>query len=171
MCSGIFVPLKSLWKQLCSKEIEVFNKALQPIVIQRTRLRTYDLMWLSVTPISVAHVTHVGPTTPSSPIHVFSHYSLNNLPSILLALQGKHYSCITAPWNTILLTMLPIDHWCQHPRWNLHYQGAPVSVYMWFDPQNTILYIISYKEDDTVIRALKSILDLTSTAASQCKKK
>ncbi|KAJ7866098.1 hypothetical protein B0H14DRAFT_3084268 [Mycena olivaceomarginata] len=65
-----------------------------------------------------------------------------------------------------------LDHWCQHPRWNLHYQGAPVSVYMRFDrQQNTILYIISYKEDDTVIRALKSILDLTSTAASKCKKK
>jgi hypothetical protein len=35
LCSGIFVPLKSLWKRLCSKEIEVFNKALQPVVIQR----------------------------------------------------------------------------------------------------------------------------------------
>ncbi|KAJ7856897.1 hypothetical protein B0H13DRAFT_2237760 [Mycena leptocephala] len=67
---------------------------------------------------------------------------------------------------------LPTEHWCQHPRWNLHYQGAPISVYMRFDRRcNTVLYIISYKEDDTVIRALKSILDLSSTAASQSKEK
>jgi hypothetical protein len=42
MCSGIFVPLKSLWKRLCSKEIEVFNKALQPIVIQRILRKRTD---------------------------------------------------------------------------------------------------------------------------------
>ncbi|KAJ7271270.1 hypothetical protein C8J57DRAFT_1435452 [Mycena rebaudengoi] len=55
------------------------------------------------------------------------------------------------------------EYWCQHPRWNLHYQGAPLSIYMRYDcRRNTILYIISYKEDDTIIQALRSILNLSS---------
>jgi hypothetical protein len=59
------------------------------------------------------------------------------------------------------------EYWCQHPRWNLHYQGAPLSIYMRYDcRRNTILYIISYKEDDTIVQALRSILNLSSLFAA-----
>ncbi|KAJ7486764.1 hypothetical protein FB451DRAFT_1227997 [Mycena latifolia] len=64
------------------------------------------------------------------------------------------------------------DHWCQHPRWNLHYQGAPLSVYMRFDRRrNTILYIISYKEDDTIVNALRSMLALGARSVGRSEEK
>ncbi|KAJ7897527.1 hypothetical protein B0H13DRAFT_2234376 [Mycena leptocephala] len=93
--------------------------------------------------------------------HLFS--KSNADPAFLMNLLGRpdYWAPVTRRHFDEQDALESCDHWCQHPRWNLHYQGAPISVYMRFDRRcNTVVYIISYKEDDTVIRALKSILDL-----------
>ncbi|KAL3489033.1 hypothetical protein BJX62DRAFT_166112 [Aspergillus germanicus] len=58
------------------------------------------------------------------------------------------------------------DFFCQHPRWNLHVQGAPLSVYMRYSAAiNLTTYIISHKEGDSSIRVLSSIFDTTIETA------
>ena len=60
-----------------------------------------------------------------------------------------------------------LEFFCQHPRWNLHVQGAPLSVYMRYDAvHNLTTYIISHKQNDTSVRAFRSILDVARTTAS-----
>ena len=54
------------------------------------------------------------------------------------------------------------DFFCQHPRWNLQVQGAPVSVYVKHNvKQNTTIYIVSHKINDTVITSLRSMLNIS----------
>lgn len=68
--------------------------------------------------------------------------------------------------SRMTLTSL-LDLFCQHPRWNLHVQGAPLSVYMRHDITRILTtYIISHKEFDTSVNALKSILNTALRAAS-----
>ena len=60
-----------------------------------------------------------------------------------------------------------LDLFCQHPRWNLQVQGAPLSVYMRHDlTRDLTTYIISHKEFDTSINTLKSILHIALKTAS-----
>ncbi|KAE8351968.1 hypothetical protein BDV28DRAFT_9705 [Aspergillus coremiiformis] len=59
------------------------------------------------------------------------------------------------------------DLYCQHPRWNLQVQGAPLSAYMRYDVQRDLtVYIISHKENDTSVRALRSLLALALKSKS-----
>lgn len=65
------------------------------------------------------------------------------------------------------LRKFSIDFSCQHPRWNLQLQGAPLSVYMRYDKSSeTTTYIISHKEGDTNVNALKNIIN-TALRASE----
>ncbi|KAL2802418.1 hypothetical protein BJX63DRAFT_440938 [Aspergillus granulosus] len=58
------------------------------------------------------------------------------------------------------------DFFCQHPRWDLHVQGAPLSVYMRYSVAlNLTTYIISHKENDSSIRVLSNIFDTTVETA------
>ncbi|EAW13298.1 uncharacterized protein ACLA_017450 [Aspergillus clavatus NRRL 1] len=67
--------------------------------------------------------------------------------------------------------LLACDFFCQQPRWNLHYQGAPVSVYVRYNVTlNLTAYIISHKMADTSIEALHEILNLAVRAASPNRK-
>ncbi|KAL3473601.1 hypothetical protein BJX99DRAFT_261135 [Aspergillus californicus] len=55
---------------------------------------------------------------------------------------------------------LACDFFCQHPRWNLQVQGAPLSVYMRYNAAlNLTTYVISHKEGDSSVRVLSDILD------------
>ncbi|CAI7648622.1 unnamed protein product [Penicillium pancosmium] len=59
------------------------------------------------------------------------------------------------------------DLFCQHPRWNLHVQGSPLSVYSRHDlTRNLTTYIISHNESDTSVNTLKSILNIAIDTAS-----
>lgn len=58
------------------------------------------------------------------------------------------------------------DFYCQHPRWNLHFQGAPLSVYLRYDAALRLTsYIISHKEGDSNIQALQNIFNLAIKTA------
>lgn len=60
-----------------------------------------------------------------------------------------------------------IDLFCQHPRWNLHVQGCPLSVYSRHDlTRNLTTYVISHTESDTSIDTLKSLLNIAIDTAS-----
>ncbi|KAJ5098087.1 hypothetical protein N7532_005088 [Penicillium argentinense] len=59
------------------------------------------------------------------------------------------------------------DLFCQHPRWNLHVQGSPLSVYVRHDIiRNLTTYVISHKEGDTSINTLKSLLNIAMNTAN-----
>jgi hypothetical protein len=52
------------------------------------------------------------------------------------------------------------DYFCQHPRWNLQVQGAPLSVYVSRHVKTGLTaYIISHKPEDTSVLALQQILE------------
>ena len=76
----------------------------------------------------------------------------------------------------------PVTHWishsgakldgfdfsCQHPRWNLQVQGAPLSVYMQHTVETeTTIYIISHKQKDTNVAALKELLNIGLRVSSE----
>ncbi|KAJ5147531.1 hypothetical protein N7526_000883 [Penicillium atrosanguineum] len=68
-------------------------------------------------------------------------------------------------------TDLASDLFCQHPRWNLQVQGAPLSVYVRHDiTRDSTTYIISHKEFDTSITTLKSLLGIALNTASAAQK-
>ncbi|KAJ5384595.1 hypothetical protein N7517_002506 [Penicillium concentricum] len=67
--------------------------------------------------------------------------------------------------------LLACDLFCQHPRWNLQAQGAPLSVYVRHDiTRDLTTYIISHKKFDTSISTLKSILKIALNVTSPVKK-
>lgn len=71
--------------------------------------------------------------------------------------------------RNILIVVL--DLFCQHPRWNLHVQGSPTSVYMRHDIRHDVTtYIISHKELDTSIKTLQSLLNIALNTASTTQK-
>lgn len=62
--------------------------------------------------------------------------------------------------------MVP-DIFCQHPRWNIAVQGAPLSVYMRYDAVHDLTtYIISHKQNDSSVKALRSIMDIATRKQS-----
>jgi hypothetical protein len=64
-------------------------------------------------------------------------------------------------WKAVLRFVGASDFFCQHPRWNLHFQGAPLSAYVRHDAvQKLTVYVISHKLKDTSINALRQLLDL-----------
>ncbi|KAJ5913911.1 hypothetical protein N7504_002794 [Penicillium tannophilum] len=67
--------------------------------------------------------------------------------------------------------LVACDLFCQHPRWNLHVQGSPTSVYMRHDVKRDLTtYIISHKELDTSIKTLQSLLSIALNTASNNRK-
>jgi hypothetical protein len=55
-----------------------------------------------------------------------------------------------------------IDFFCQHPRWNLDVQGAPLSVCLRYEANHgRIIYIIAHKENDNCVEALRHILTVS----------
>lgn len=94
------------------------------------------------------------PMTEQSVDELFSSLQLN--PGFLQNLLGRpDYWAPQPRWHEEDGKLLDCDFFCQHPRWNLQAQGAPLSVYMKFDAQRDLTtYIISHKPHDKVVLAL-----------------
>jgi hypothetical protein len=89
---------------------------------------------------------------------LFSSLQLN--PDFLQNLLGRpDYWAPQPRWREESGKLLDCDFFCQHPRWNLQAQGAPLSVYTRYDAQRDLLiYLISHKPDDKVTLALRKQL-------------
>lgn len=93
--------------------------------------------------------------------HLFDSLRLNH--AFLLNMLGQpDYWAPQTLWNEEDGSLLGIDFFCQHPRWNLQAQGAPLSVYSKYDAQRDLtVHIVSHKPQDTVVRSLRALLDIT----------
>lgn len=93
--------------------------------------------------------------------HLFDSLRLN--PAFLLNMLGRpDYWAPQTLWNEDDGSLLGLDFFCQHPRWNLQAQGAPLSIYSKYDAQRDLtVYIVSHKPQDTVVRSLRALLDIT----------
>ncbi|KAF2256916.1 hypothetical protein BU26DRAFT_527151 [Trematosphaeria pertusa] len=107
------------------------------------------------------------PMTRSSVIDLFSSLSLN--PAFLQNMLGRpDYWAPQARWDQESDHFLGCDFFCQHPRWNLQVQGAPLSVYLRYDAQRDLTtYIISHKPNDTVVNSLRALLHHTTRHHAQ----
>ncbi|KAG2014499.1 hypothetical protein GB937_006725 [Aspergillus fischeri] len=93
---------------------------------------------------------------------------LNADPSFIMNLLGRpDYWAPQTRWTSDSNSnILACDFYCQHPRWNLHFQGAPLSVYVRYDAALRLTsYIISHKEGDSNIQALQNIFNLAIKTA------
>jgi hypothetical protein len=64
--------------------------------------------------------------------------------------------------------LLSCDFFCQHPRWNLQAQGAPLSVYTKYDVQrDLIVHVISHKVNDKAVLSLRQQLDALTRHKAQ----
>ncbi|KAF2715238.1 hypothetical protein K504DRAFT_457409 [Pleomassaria siparia CBS 279.74] len=100
--------------------------------------------------------------TSSSVDHLYTSLSLN--PSFILNMLGRpDYWAPQLRWDQEGSDFLGFDFYCQHPRWNILHQGAPLSVYSKHDVQRDLtLYIISHNQNDTIVRALRALLTNTT---------
>ncbi|KAF2268765.1 hypothetical protein CC78DRAFT_488149 [Lojkania enalia] len=105
---------------------------------------------------------YIIPMTQSSVDRLFSSLGLN--PSFLPNMLGRpDYWAPQSRLDQEGDRVVACDLFCQHPRWNLQVQGAPVSVYSKHDVQRDLtVYIVSHKPGDTVIGTLRSLLDTTT---------
>ncbi|KAJ4989324.1 argininosuccinate lyase [Stagonosporopsis vannaccii] len=96
--------------------------------------------------------------TKQSVDELFSSLQLN--PGFLQNLLGRpDYWAPQPRWHEEDGQLLDCDFFCQHPRWNLQAQGAPLSVYMKYDVQRDLtVYLISHKPSDKAVLALKKQL-------------
>ena len=101
------------------------------------------------------------PMTQSSVNDLFGSLSLNS--EFILNLLGRpDYWAPQQRWDLEGSKLLGCDFFCQHPRWNLQAQGAPLSIYMKHDVQRDLtVYIISHKQNDTIVKSLRSLLNAT----------
>jgi hypothetical protein len=104
----------------------------------------------------------------SSVTHIFSSLRLNH--AFLLNMLGRpDYWAPQTLWNGSEHEILNgCDYYCQFPRWNLHAQGAPLSIYCKYDAQRDLtVHIIAYKQNDTIVRSLRNLLDITVRHSAQ----
>lgn len=107
------------------------------------------------------------PMTERSVDELFSSLQLN--PGFLQNLLGRpDYWAPQERWHEEDGQLLDCDFFCQHPRWNLQAQGAPLSIYMKYDAQRDLtVYIISHKPHDKVVLALQKQLTTFTTHSVQ----
>ena len=107
------------------------------------------------------------PMTEQSVDELFSSLQLN--PGFLQNLLGRpDYWAPQPRWHEEDGKLLDCDFFCQHPRWNLQAQGAPLSVYMKYDVQrDLIVYVISHKPHDKVVLALRKQCDTLTRHSAQ----
>ncbi|PKX89344.1 uncharacterized protein P174DRAFT_516014 [Aspergillus novofumigatus IBT 16806] len=88
-------------------------------------------------------------------------HTLQVNPLFIMNLLGRvDYWAPQTEWHTDDDgNFLACDFFCQHPRWNLYFLGAPLSVYMRYNAALKLTtYIISHKNGDSSIRVLTEIL-------------
>lgn len=107
------------------------------------------------------------PLTEQSVEELFGTLHLN--PGFLQNLLGRpDYWAPQPRWHEEDGALLDCDLFCQHPRWNLQAQGAPLSVYMKYDARrDLIVYIISHKPEDKLILALRKQLSTLTRHSAQ----
>lgn len=105
--------------------------------------------------------------TRAATSHFFSALDIN--PAFLQNMLGRpDYWAPQMRWDEEGDRFLGCDLICQHPRWNLQVQGAPLSVYCKFDTQrDLIVYVISHKPNDTVVQSLRKQLHLLTVHKAQ----
>lgn len=91
------------------------------------------------------------PMTSSNVNQLFEKLQLN--PAFLPNLLGRpDYWAPQRRWQEDGGAFFGCDFWCQHTRWNLQVQGAPLSVYCKYDVQKDLtVYLVSHKRGDTVV--------------------
>lgn len=104
--------------------------------------------------------------TERSVNELFSSLQLN--PGFLQKLLGQpDYWAPQSRWHEEDEQLLDCDIFCQHARWNIQAQGAPLSVYMKYDAQRDLtVYVISHKLYDKVALALKNVTASSTTSAT-----
>ncbi|KAL4916935.1 hypothetical protein BDW62DRAFT_211604 [Aspergillus aurantiobrunneus] len=164
---------KSTWHFLDSRSLsdllqEVSN-AQYPELNERPDSRPRRLVAFFV-PLIPAKNTSFGSRitmTQSNARELFRTLSVN--PLFVMNLLGRpDYWAPQTRWESDENgNFLACDFFCQHPRWNLHFQGAPLSVYMRYSGAlNLTTYIISHKEEDSSIRVLCDILSTAVETAN-----
>ncbi|KAL4925927.1 uncharacterized protein BDV17DRAFT_166433 [Aspergillus undulatus] len=168
---------ESAWRFLDSKSLpdllHEVTSSRKTALNERHDLRPRRLLAFFV-PLLPAKNTSFGSRitmTQSNTREMFRTLSLNPL-SIMNVLGRPDYWAPQTRWESDDNgDFLACDFFCQHPRWNLHFQGAPLSVYLRYSGAlNLTTYIISHKEEDSGIRVLCDILS-TAVETAQPKHK
>ena len=133
----------------------------------RTASRKALIFFIPLIPTPKASFNYAIPLTRASTHDLFSSLSIN--PSFLMNMLGRpDYWAPQTRWDQEGKDFLGFDFYCQHPRWNIFNQGAPLSVYSKFDAQrNLTIYIISHNQNDTIVQALRAILDNAASHRAQ----
>ncbi|KAL4962610.1 uncharacterized protein BDV14DRAFT_99243 [Aspergillus stella-maris] len=163
---------ESTWRFLDSKSLsdllQNVMKSSKPSLTEPPDLRPQRLLTFFV-PLTPTKNTSFGSRiamTQTNTKELFNALNLNSL-AIMNLLGRPDYWAPQTRWESDDHGQFrACDFFCQHPRWNLHFQGAPLSVYMRYSGVlNLTTYVISHKEDDTSIRVLSDILDTTTRTA------
>jgi hypothetical protein len=154
--------LKTLTKVASDRHINV--SALSTSVTSdtnftpKTTSRRALVFFMPLTPTPGASFNYSVPITRANVDDLYISLSLN--PSFILNMLGRpDYWAPQSRWDQEGSEFLGFDFYCQHPRWNILNQGAPLSVYVKHDAQRDLtVYIISYNQNDTIVRALRALL-------------
>ncbi|KAF1916960.1 hypothetical protein BDU57DRAFT_251317 [Ampelomyces quisqualis] len=152
--------LKDLLDNAASRCIDMPPISTRPMS-QSTTTRKALMFLIPLTPASKITTSYGNtlPMTRTSITKLFSSLQVN--PAFIQNLLGRpDYWAPQGRWDEEDGQFLCCDFWCQHPRWNLQVQGAPLSVYSKYDAQKDLtVYLVSHKPNDTVINSLRKQLD------------
>lgn len=107
------------------------------------------------------------PLTQTSTSQLFTLLNLDHgfLPNLL---GRPDYWGPQSRWHEENDELISCDFFCQHPRWNLQAQGAPLSVYTKYDVQrDLVVHVVSYKVNDKVVSSLRQQLDALTRHQAQ----
>ncbi|KAL4949841.1 hypothetical protein BDW69DRAFT_197752 [Aspergillus filifer] len=164
---------ESIWRFLDSKSLSDLLQSSKPSLAEPPDLRPQRLLAFFV-PLTPTKNTSFGSRiemTQANTKELFHTLSLNSLAIMNLLGRPDYWAPQTRWESDDLGHFWACDFFCQHPRWNLHFQGAPLSVYMRYSAAlNLTTYVISHKENDTSIRVLSDILDTTTRTAQSTRR-
>jgi hypothetical protein len=129
-----------------------------PNFTPKTTSRRALVFFMPLTPTPGASFNYSVPITRANVDDLYNSLSLN--PSFILNMLGRpDYWAPQSRWDQEGSEFLGFDFYCQHPRWNILNQGAPLSVYAKHDVQRDLtVYIISHSLNDTIVQALRALL-------------
>ncbi|EXJ93913.1 hypothetical protein A1O1_02306 [Capronia coronata CBS 617.96] len=158
-------------KDLIKEPGQASNAFPLPLLADETRNTPKGRLLLFLVPLTPTTDTSFGSRIQMSQSSTRELYeTLKIHPIFLLNMLGRpDYWAPVNHWDTGQGDKLQaFDFSCQHPRWNLQVQGAPLSVYMRHDvSKNETIYIISHKQKDTNVQALRNILNVALRTSSE----
>lgn len=153
--------LERLLKDTSDRCINVPAIATHPAPDPISSTRKALMFFIPITPLASDETSFKQklPMTQTSVTQLFTLLQLDH--AFLQNLLGRpDYWGTHSRWHEEDGKLLECDFFCQHPRWNLQAQGAPLSVYTKYDVQRDLLvHIISYKTNDKVVLSLRQQLD------------